>query len=284
MNIALIATNDEPLSADIIAFVAASEWDAPRFERWQLAASVCCGEQALPQLEEHWQRTRPEIVIFPAGITGDELATRLAWRTGGVSVCQAQAWHSATRCVSKAVYGNALTARLAVAASPLCLSVALAGSRPSGAAGPQIDGEDAIPVGPLPEGLQLLSETRREEIQPLSQARRVVAFGQGGECLSEDEMKALAKSLGAEAGYTRQRVMLGGVDDARMIGVSGQMLAPELCIIAGASGAAAFSAGIAQSQFIVAINTDADAPLFAQADVGIVDDGLAVLRALAALS
>ncbi len=75
--------------------------------------------------------------------------------------------------------------------------------------------------------------------------------------------------------------MLGECDESRMIGVSGQLLAPALCIVAGASGAAAFSAGITQSQFIVAINNHPDAPVFAQADVGIVAEWQPALEALA---
>jgi electron transfer flavoprotein alpha subunit len=55
-----------------------------------------------------------------------------------------------------------------------------------------------------------------------------------------------------------------------------------VCIVAGASGAAALMAGVRASRFIVAINSDASAPVFDQADVGIVDDWLPVLEALAA--
>ena len=64
------------------------------------------------------------------------------------------------------------------------------------------------------------------------------------------------------------------------IGVSGEMIAPEVCITAGVSGAAAFYAGIEKSKFIVAINTDEQAPIMKKADVAIVDDFMPVIQSL----
>ena len=58
----------------------------------------------------------------------------------------------------------------------------------------------------------------------------------------------------------------------RLIGVSGLMLSPKLCIAAGVSGSAAFSAGIKNSGLIVALNTDPEAPIFRLAQVGVVED------------
>ena len=108
-----------------------------------------------------------------------------------------------------------------------------------------------------------------------------MVVGQGGEDVDADKITALAQSLGMEAGYSRARVMNGGYDANRLVGISGQLLAAEVCIVAGASGAAALMAGVKDCQFIVAINHDASAPVFSQADVGIVDDWQPVLDALA---
>ena len=66
----------------------------------------------------------------------------------------------------------------------------------------------------------------------------------------------------------------------RLIGVSGAMVGPEVCITAGVSGAAAFYAGIEKSKFIVAINTDEKAPIMKMADVAIVDDFLPIMEEL----
>ena len=112
----------------------------------------------------------------------------------------------------------------------------------------------------------------------------MLVVGQGRSDADAEKITALGKEFGAEVGYSRARVMNGGFDAERVIGISGHLLAPDVCIVAGASGAAALMAGVRQSRFVVAINSDASAPVFSQADVGIVDDWLPVLEALAAIA
>jgi electron transfer flavoprotein alpha subunit len=70
-------------------------------------------------------------------------------------------------------------------------------------------------------------------------------------------------------------------DMNRLIGASGQIISPKLCIVAGVSGTAVFSVGIKNSEFIVAVNTDSNAPIFQMAHVGIVGDLQGVLSELA---
>jgi electron transfer flavoprotein alpha subunit len=65
-----------------------------------------------------------------------------------------------------------------------------------------------------------------------------------------------------------------------MIGVSGAMTKPEVCIAAGVSGAAAFYAGIEKSKTIVAINTDIRAPIIKASDAAVIDDYKAVMSEL----
>jgi len=113
-------------------------------------------------------------------------------------------------------------------------------------------------------------------------AERVLVVGQGGEEADAGGIAALAQNLGAEAGYSRARVMNGGYDADRLVGISGHLLAPDICIVAGASGGAALMAGGGGGRFFVGVNHDASAPVFSQADVGIVDDWLPVLEALVA--
>ena len=69
----------------------------------------------------------------------------------------------------------------------------------------------------------------------------------------------------------------------RLIGVSGTLVHPQVCLVCGASGSAAFMAGIAQSKTIIAVNTDEKAPLAKQADAFVCGDWTAVLEELARL-
>lgn len=133
--------------------------------------------------------------------------------------------------------------------------------------------------GALPDWLVSTEDLKNVTRDPLAEARRVLVVGQGGEA-DNQEIAMLAEKLGAEVGYSRARVMNGGVDAEKVIGISGHLLAPEVCIVVGASGAAALMVGVRNSKFVVAINHDASAAVFSQADVGVVDDWKVVLEAL----
>lgn len=232
-------------------------------------------EALLPALESAFIADSPDMVVFPSSTAGDELATRLAWRLQGSAVCQVQGWDSETRTLSKAVYGNALTATLRPERRPICLSLAANLPRLNAIFPAEIPVTEIAPVA-ISGGLPA-PEILTKSAHPLQSARIVLATGQGavGEVFDQ-----LAAALHAEPAYTRQRVMVGGCDEQRMLGISGQRIAPEVCLIAGASGASAFMAGVTQSRLIVAINRDPDAAVFAAADVGVVGDAEEVLRAL----
>jgi electron transfer flavoprotein alpha subunit len=115
----------------------------------------------------------------------------------------------------------------------------------------------------------------------LSHAERVLAVGQGVNSRENMEiLENIADTLGAHLGASRPVVMNAWAGMDRLIGVSGLILSPRLCIAAGVSGAGPFMAGIQNSGFIAAINTDGSAPVFKLAHAGIVDDMFAVLPAL----
>lgn len=233
----------------------------------------------LDALVEQWQRTPAEFVLFPPGASGDELATRLAWRLHGTSICQIISLDIPTASVRKSHWGNALTATLQTEKRPLCLSLARQAGAAKNAMLPSGMQQLNIVPGALPDWFVSIENLKNTTRDPLVEARRVLVVGQGGEADSHD-IATLAEKLGAEVGYSRARVMNGGFDAEKVIGISGHLLAPEICIVAGASGAAALMAGVRNSQFVVAVNHDASAAVFSQADVGVVDDWKAVLEAL----
>ena len=246
---------------------------------WRMKGERATAETLLPALEAAYASATPapEMVLFPPSSAGDELATRLAWRLHGSAVCQIQKLDAEAQTVAKAVYGNAMLATLRPERLPVCLS--LAGNLPL----ERVPLPASLPVTeivPVPDSCGLPAPvTLTKSAHPLQSARVILATGQGA---AEPVFDEIAAALRAEAGYTRQRVMAGGCDEQRMLGISGQSVAPGVCLIAGASGASAFMAGVARSEFIVAINRDPSAAVFAAADVGIVGDAQAVLQALVA--
>jgi electron transfer flavoprotein alpha subunit len=239
-------------------------------------------EQVLASLVAQWQLMPADMLLFPPGAWGDELATRLAWRLQGESVCQITSLAADRRQVTKSHWGSALQVRLRLSGSPLCFSLANTSGAATSCRFPDALPERWITPGGLPEWLVAVDSLGQVEEHPLPGAHQVLIVGDGGENVDMKTIATLAQRLKTEVGYSRARVMRGGFDAGRLVGISGQLLSPDVCIVAGASGAAALMAGVRASRFIVAINSDASAPVFDQADVGIVDDWLPVLEALAA--
>jgi electron transfer flavoprotein alpha subunit len=148
--------------------------------------------------------------------------------------------------------------------------------------------DNSAPIDAADCGVELPAHTRFVETRSgdserpdLQTAARVVA---GGRALASEEnfdlIYQLADALGAGVGSSRAAVDAGYIGPETQVGQTGKIIAPDLYIAIGLSGAIQHITGIKDAGTIVAINKDAEAPIFEVADIGLVADLFQVLPEL----
>jgi electron transfer flavoprotein alpha subunit len=213
-------------------------------------------------------------VLAPSTTFGKDVLPRVAALLGVAQVSDLSAVDGAHTFKRPIYAGNAIVTVEAPADQLLVATVRTASYAAAGAAA------SAAPIEALTLDVALPGHTRFVELAQgksdrpdLQGANRVVS---GGRALgSSDAFKiiyALADKLGAAVGASRAAVDAGYVPSDLQVGQTGKIIAPDLYVAIGISGAIQHLTGIKDAGTIVAINKDAEAPIFEIADFGLVGD------------
>jgi electron transfer flavoprotein alpha subunit len=223
-----------------------------------------------------------DAVLFAASATGKNAAPRIAAALDVSPISDIQEVVSADTFVRPIYAGNALeTVQTSDAKKVITVrTTAFAAAANGGSASVETVASGTASAAVTFVGAEIVKSDRPE----LAGAKRVVS---GGRAMgSADEfhsvIEPLADKLGAAVGASRAAVDAGYAPNDYQVGQTGKVVAPELYVAVGISGAIQHLAGMKDSKIIVAINKDADAPIFSIADFGLVADYKAAVPELMA--
>jgi electron transfer flavoprotein alpha subunit len=245
--------------------------------------------QLAEQLAENCESTVLSIaenyshILAPATAAGKNLAPRVAAKLDVAQVSEITAVVSADTFERPIYAGNAIaTVQSADPIKVITVRGTAFDAVSAEGGGAQIDLIEAAPDAGLAQFVS--QEVTKLDRPELTSATIIVSGGRG---LGSGEnfrrvLDPLADKLGAALGASRAAVDAGYVPNDYQVGQTGKIVAPQLYVAVGISGAIQHLAGMKDSKVIVAINTDPDAPIFGVADYGLVGDLFAAVPELTA--
>ena len=232
-------------------------------------------------LYEIVQKESPRAVLAIASVCGKDLCARLSARlaSGLANDCSALTIIDGRIAATRSLYGGKVLAEIAIGGAPAFVTLR-----------PNVIEITENPKNGTVEAVVAAGDRNRTRVVErkfdsggavdLTEADFIVAGGRGMGGADYTVLEDLAREMGATIGASRTAVDEGWRPVSDQVGQTGKVVSPKLYVACGISGAIQHVAGIRTSEIIVAINKDPDAPIFQQADYGIVDDLFDVVPAI----
>jgi electron transfer flavoprotein alpha subunit len=226
------------------------------------------------------QTADPAVIILGASAQGKDLAGRLAARLdAGVAMdCTAIKLDNGSLTYTRPMFGGKIVADVGIEGAPQIVAIRPNVMDITEAAKDSAIDKPAVEVGEVKTAVIEKTMDTGDKIE-LTEADIIVSGGRGtgGDYAA---IEALAAELGAAVGASRSAVDEGWRPHSDQVGQTGKTVSPTLYVACGISGAIQHLAGMSTSKYIVAINKDAEAPIFSKADFGIAGDLFDVVPAL----
>ena len=212
-------------------------------------------------------------ILFPATASGKNVAPRVAAKLDVAQISDITKVISADTFERPIYAGNAI-ATVQSADAVKVITVRTTGFDAAAATGGSAAVETAAAAADAGKSSYVGSEIAKSDRPELTAAKIIVSGGRalGSKEKFDEVITPLADKLGAAIGASRAAVDAGYAPNDLQVGQTGKIVAPQLYIAAGISGAIQHLAGMKDSKVIVAINKDEEAPIFSVADYGLVAD------------